>query len=206
MYTHFIRFLLALFGLIACGVAQASIAAFEDYAAASDGELDSMRGGFEVNFNGMQLLLAFSLEQLTYINGELVSSMKLNPIALISNPATGAAAVVAAAPSAGSSTANAGAQGAAPAAVASSPGGQAAAVSTQVINNQGVLTLVQNGAGNAIALPEALNSLTTVIQNSVNDQVIRNITVMNATLAIQMDAAMARLNEAISQATAASVR
>lgn len=204
MYTHFIRFLAALFGLLACGVAQASIAAFEDYPAASDGELDSMRGGFEVNINGMQLLLAFSLEQLTYINGELVSSMKLNPIAFISNAAAGAAAVAAPAPPAGNSTGNAGAQGAA--AVASSQGGQASAVSTQLINNQAVITLVQNGAGNAIALPESLNSLTSVIQNSVNDQVIRNITVMNATLSIQLNAAMARLNEAISQATAAAVR
>lgn len=194
MYTHFIRFLPALFGLLACGVAQAGIAAFEDHPAASDGELDSMRGGFEVNFNGMQLLLAFSLEQLTYINGELVSSMKLNPIALMSNAA------------AGSNTGNAGAQGAAPAPVAASPGGQVSAVSTQVINDQAILTLVQNGAGNAIALPESLNSLSSVIQNSVNDQVIRNITVMNATLSIQLNAAMARLNEAISEATAASVR
>jgi hypothetical protein len=205
MCTHFIRFLLALLGLIAYGAVQASIPAFEGYRTASDDELDSMRGGFEINFNGMQLLLAFSVEQLTYINGELVSSMKLNPLALMSNPATGAVAVAASAPPAGSSTGNAGAQSATPAAVAAPPG-QAPVVSTQVINNQAFLTLVQNGAGNNFTLPESLNSLTTVIQNSVNDQVIRNITVMNATLSIQLNAAMARLNEAISQATAAAVR
>lgn len=202
MCTHFMRPMLALIGLIAGGAAQASIAAFEDHPAASDAELDSMRGGFEVNLNGMQLLLAFSVEQLTYVNGELVSSMKLNPLALLLDPATSAAAVAAAAPPAGS-TGNAGGQDAA---VAASPGGQAPTVSTRMINDQAYITLVQNGAGNAFTLPESLNSLTTVIQNSVNDQVIRNITVMNASLSIQLDAAMARLNEAISQATAASVR
>jgi hypothetical protein len=171
---------------------QASLPAFEGYHTASDDELDSMRGGFEINFNGMQLLLAFSVEQLTYINGELVSSMKLNPLALLLDP-TSAAAV---APSPGT------------AAVAGSQAmqGNSPAVSTQMINDQAYITLVQNGAGNSFTLPESLNSLTTVIQNSVNDQVIRNVTVMNATLSIQLDAAMARLNEAISQATAAAVR
>lgn len=192
MCTYFIRFLLALLGLIACGAVQASLPAFEGYHTASDDELDSMRGGFEINFNGMQLLLAFSVEQLTYINGELVSSMKLNPLALLLDP-TSAAAV---APPPGT------------AAVAGSQAmqGNSPAVSTQMINDQAYITLVQNGAGNSFTLPESLNGLTTVIQNSVNDQVIRNITVMNATLSIQLDAAMARLNEAISQATAAAIR
>lgn len=197
MCTHFIRFLLALFGLIACGAAQASMAAFEDYRTASDDELDSMRGGFEVNFNGMQLLLAFSVEQLTYINGELVSSVKLNPLALIPNPAAGATGAGLAPPA--GITANAGAQTGGPSQT------QTPVVSTQVINDQAFITLVQNGAGNTFTLPESLSSLTTVIQNSVNDQVIRNITVFNATLSIQMDAAMARLNEAISQANAAAL-
>src|SRR5512139_595699 len=88
MYPHFIRRLLALLALLACSAAHASLPAFEGYAAASDEELDKMRGGFELNFNGMQLVLAFSLEQLTYINGELVSSMKFNPLQLITpNPA-----------------------------------------------------------------------------------------------------------------------
>lgn len=192
MCTYFIRFLLALLGLIACGAVQASLPAFEGYHTASDDELDSMRGGFEINFNGMQLLLAFSVEQLTYINGELVSSMKLNPLALLLDP-TSAAAV---APPPGT------------AAVAGSQAmqGNSPAMSTQMINDQAYITLVQNGAGNSFTLPESLNGLTTVIQNSVNDQVIRNITVMNATLSIQLDAAMARLNEAISQATAAAIR
>lgn len=192
MCTYFIRFLLALLGLIACGAVQASLPAFEGYHTASDDELESMRGGFEINFNGMQLLLAFSVEQLTYINGELVSSMKLNPLALLLDP-TSAAAV---APPPGT------------AAVAGSQAmqGNSPAMSTQMINDQAYITLVQNGAGNSFTLPESLNGLTTVIQNSVNDQVIRNITVMNATLSIQLNAAMARLNEAISQATAAAIR
>src|SRR5574340_18655 len=99
MYSHFFRTWLMLLALLACGAAHAAAPAFEGYAAASDEELDKMRGGFELNFNGMQLVLAFSLEQLTYINGELVSSMKFNPLQLITpNPAAGTAEATGPAP------------------------------------------------------------------------------------------------------------
>lgn len=186
MCPHFLRKLLILFGLLACGAVQASFTAFDGYAAASDEELDKMRGGFEIDFNGMQLMLAFSLEQLTYVNGELVASMRLNPVELIvANPASISAAT------------------AATAQLESMP---SSAVASQIVNDQTVITLVQNGPGNAFTLPDSLNSLSTVIQNTANDQVIRNLTVLNATLSIQMEAAMARLNEAISQTTAAALR
>ena len=75
-----------------------------------------------------------------------------------------------------------------------------------MINNQGVLTLVQNGTGNAFALPQSLATLTTVIQNTVNDQVIRNLTVLNATLSIQQAAAAMRMGAALNQAIAAGIR
>ena len=42
------------------------------------------------------------------------------------------------------------------------------------------LTLVQNGAGNVVATTSGTTGLGTVIQNSLNDQNIRNVTVINA--------------------------
>jgi len=195
MNSHFIRTLLALLGLLACGAVQAAFPAFEGYAAASDEELDKMRGGFEFNFNGMQMMLAFSLEQLTYINGELVSSMKLNPLELIATNAASAP------PSINVESL--------PQPVAAAPQTEAipaSAVATQIVNNQGVITLVHSGTGNAFTLPESLNSLTTVIQNTVNDQVIRNLTVLNATLSIQAAAAAMRLDAALNQALTAGLR
>jgi len=214
MYPHFIRTLLALLALLVWSTAHATIPAFEGYAAASDAELDKMRGGFEFNFNGMQLMLAFSLEQLTYINGELVSSMKLNPIqlTLLNAPAVGT--TVAAAPAPGSSIASAPASTSNPVSsptitppsqITQPPVAPTPTVATQILNNQGVITLVQNGMGNNFTLPQSLSSLSTVIQNTVNDQVIRNLTVLNATLSLQQAAAAMRLGTALNQAISASV-
>ena len=66
---------------------------------------------------------------------------------------------------------------------------------TQVSTN-GSLILIQNGPGNTVAMPANLSadSLSTFIQNSVNNQVIRNITTLNITLNAQMLAVQARLN------------
>jgi hypothetical protein len=205
MYPHFIRSLLAPLAVLACSAAHASIPAFEGYAAASDDELDKMRGGFELSFNGMQLVLAFSLEQLTYINGELVSSMKFNPLQLITpNPAAGTAVAGGPAPTGGldpTATANS-----TPVETIQTGTTPAATVTTQLVNNQGVITLIQNGTGNTFTLPESLSSLTTVIQNTVNDQVIRNLTVLNATLSIRAAAAAMQLGNALNQAISSSVR
>jgi hypothetical protein len=209
MYPHCIRTVLALLALLACSAAHAAIPAFEGYAAASDEELDKMRGGFEFNFNGMQLILAFSLEQLTYVNGELVSSMKLTPLQLtlptVTTPGT---TVTAAVPASGVNPS--------PATTNPDPTAQTGtiqtgttpttAVTTQLVNNQGIINLIQNGAGNSFTLPPALSSLNTVIQNTVNDQVIRNLTVLNATLSIRSAAAAMQLGAALNQAIAASLR
>jgi len=77
-----------------------------------------------------------------------------------------------------------------------SPGTAAAQVTTQ-----GALIVIQNGAANAFVVPSgaALDSLATIIQNSVNDQVIRNITTLNITIDAQMLAAQARLNAILDQ-------
>ncbi|MBI3431305.1 MAG: hypothetical protein HY018_03705 [Hydrogenophilales bacterium] len=196
MNTHFAPRLLAAAALFAGSTAHAALPGFEDYAAASDADLDAMRGGFEFNINGMQLTLAFSLEQLTYVNGELVSSMKLTPLQFGPMAPTPASAVASAPPPADTSP---------PPQIAQSSTSPTT-VTTQVLNNQGVLTLVQNGTGNTFTLPQSLAALNTVIQNTVNNQVIRNLTVMNATLSIQQAAAAMRLGAALNQMSAAGLR
>ena len=219
MYPQFIRTLLALLALLASSAAHAAIPAFEGYAAASDEELDKMRGGFEFNVNGMQLMLAFSLERLTYINGELVSSMRLTPLQLTvpgaPTPATTVAAaqspettVTAAVPA---SVVNPDPSTPDPAQTAQTGTIQTGAtpttaVTTQLVNNQGIVNLVQYGAGNVFTLPQALSSLNTVIQNTVNDQVIRNLTVLNATLSLRSAAAAMQLGAALNRSIAASLR
>lgn len=74
---------IAFVSLLICGSAQAALSSFEGYAVASDDELDNMRGGFEVNWNGMQFLLAFSIEKLTYTNGVLVAHTSFNLLDLL---------------------------------------------------------------------------------------------------------------------------
>lgn len=257
-----LRLFVVVLALLSSGLAQASIP-FGDAPRASDEELDRMRGGFIVNLSGMEFLMAFSIDRLSYINGELVSAIRINPLALtpltqigqaiaalspaatqtITLPVTKgdapAAALDAALPSApllpaapppvaapitappvdAPAATNAGpveiAQAPAqqtptqttsgpeanppPSAPAAAPAVQAAATvanpDTQV-TTQGSLTLIQNGVGNAVALPANLDlsSLTTIIQNTLNDQVIRNITSMNITIAAQALAAQARMN------------
>jgi hypothetical protein len=66
---------------------------------------------------------------------------------------------------------------------------------TQVTTN-GSWIIVQNGVANTVVLPAngSLDSLATFIQNSVNNQVIRNITTLNLTVEAQRLALQARLN------------
>lgn len=66
-------------------------------------------------------------------------------------------------------------------------------------------TLIQNGAGNSFDGQTFNSFLTTVIQNTVDNQIIQNFTVLNATLATSMLAAAAELNAAL-QGIAGSVR
>jgi hypothetical protein len=69
------------------------------------------------------------------------------------------------------------------------------------VTTSGQLIVIQNGAANTVVLPPnvSLDSLATYIQNSVNDQVIRNITMLNITIQTQMLAAQARLNAVLNQ-------
>ncbi|MDP3124981.1 MAG: hypothetical protein Q8M84_05035 [Thiobacillus sp.] len=90
---------------------------------------------------------------------------------------------------------SAGAGGGASTAATSNVPVPASPPTTQVTTN-GSLIVIQNGPGNTVALPAHLSadSLSTFIQNSVNNQVIRNITTLNITLNAQMLAVQARLN------------
>jgi hypothetical protein len=149
---------------------------------ATDEELDRLRGGFVVDWNGQAFLMPFSIDGIerltqingqTYINGELAAPA-LNPLALIPLPNAALGETV----SAGDSVAN-----------------------TQV-SMQGHTIVIQNGAGNVAAPVLNLNvdTLGTLIQNSVDDQIIRSITTMNITIEAQMLAAQARLNSLLNQA------
>ena len=71
-----------------------------------------------------------------------------------------------------------------------------ASVHNTLVSTKGSLIVIQNGSANAIVLPASvsLDSLATFIQNSVNNQVIRNITTLNLTVEAQRLAMQARLN------------
>ena len=166
-----------------CGLAQASTVSFEGDQVASNDELESMRGGFEINANGLRLLLSFSIESLNYINGILVASTVLSPVGLTQL---------------NSSDAGIASSGAT---VSSIPLAQQALSTTQL----GSVTVIQNGAGNTFVLPQSLSSISTIIQNTVNNQVIQNLTTLNITLAARQAAAQMTLNSALNQAISRSV-
>jgi hypothetical protein len=156
----------------------------------------------------------------TYINGELITAA-LNPRALtpfqqaqpisvnvqvpspvadsgmqenVNAPSADPAAQIT---SAADTTAQTGASGSPPAetALAAAESPPASAPATQVSTN-GSLIVIQNGVANAVVLPPnvSLDSLATFIQNSVNNQVILNITTLNLTIEAQMLAMQARLS------------
>lgn len=170
---------------------------FEDCRMASNTELDAMRGGFEVNVNGTQIMLALSLERVTYINGVLVSSMKISLPDLASLGTNGIppnAISVQTIPPAGAGTGQGNST-------------SSASMTPQQISDFGqTVNVIQNGTGNTFLLPQSLNSLTTVIQNTIDNQMIRNMTTINATVINQALARAMELTASINQAIANSVR
>jgi hypothetical protein len=238
-----LRIVFLLLALLSGGLAHAASHPFDNVPRASDEELDSMRGGFVVNWNGREFLMPFSIDGIerltqingqTFINGALVSP-RVNPQALIPFTQLGQVSVNMPAlppisgPSAGVSQAETGTTGTPPLAQTASgpdanrptslPATQATqssgsldttttpstSTNTNTANTQvtmqGSLIVIQNGAANSIVVPSgtSLDSLATIIQNSVNDQVIRNITTMNITIDTKMLAAQAQLNAILNQ-------
>jgi hypothetical protein len=236
---------------------------FEGYPVVSNQELAALRGGFELNIGGQLLSLAFSLEQVTFLNGQLLTSTKIvvpDIAAAILSPqtisvmtgvapaVTGEAAGDPVNPSlqiaggsvpsqdAGSaasqppqtipvSTDAAPATGEAGGNPVSPPPPQIASVSVPGQDAGSYVTLIQNGAGNSVALPaevgqqvnqqvsqqvdqalqaaqaqilQAYNHVT-VIQNSLDNQLIQNMTTLNVTLSNAALAQAAALNAGLAQ-------
>lgn len=259
-----LRLFIVLLTLLSGGFVHASLLPFGDAPRASDEELDRMRGGFVVSWNGLEFLMPFSIDGIerltqingqTFLNGALVSP-RVNPQALaplhggqiavnmqpqtpvpppVNMPpvdtATGSTGDVVASADGTRDTGGAGAPaggvgetagpadgsgqtqttadtGTSAASGGSPPGSSAAPAGANNVpsagprvTTNGSLIIIQNGVANMVVLPPnvSLDSLATYIQNSVNNQVIRNITTLNLTIQSQMLAAQARLSAVLNQ-------
>jgi hypothetical protein len=121
--------------------------------AASDQTLDQMRGGFDL---GSGLLVSFGISRALSINGQLITSTSLNLGELARLTPMQAAAL-----------------------------GQQMAAQTQVVQNGSGNTFTPTGPAAAPASLPAASPVTlpmaTVIQNTLNHQTIRNLTIIEAT-------------------------
>ena len=193
------------------GVLGAVPQGFEGFSVASDQELDTMRGGFEINIGGQLLSLAFSLERVSYLNGELLTSTRITVpdiIAAIRMPESVTVSTQIAQPSPSVQPNVSGGAGI----QVNQPQVASFSLPSADINNY--VTLIQNGAGNSVALPaqasQALQAAqaqvlqafnhSTVIQNTLDNQVVRNLTTLNIILtnealarAVQANADLAQL-------------
>jgi hypothetical protein len=191
---------------------------FDGYPVASNQELAALRGGFELNIGGQLLSLAFSLEQVSYLNGQLLASTRIvvpDIAAAILSPQTISVTTDVASPAAGEAAGN-----------PANPPPQIASVSVPGQDaGSSYVTLIQNGAGNNVALPaqvsqqlnqqvnqqmnqalqaaqaqilQAYNHVT-VIQNSLDNQIIQNMTTLNVTLSNAALAQAAALNAGLAQ-------
>ena len=181
---------------------------FEGYPVVSNQELAELRGGFELNIGGQLLSLAFSLERVSYLNGELLTRTRIvvpDIAAAILSPQTVSVTTYVAQPASG----EAGNPANPPPQITSVsvPPASATAGGNSPSQDAGsYVTLIQNGAGNSVALPAQVNQAlqaaqaqvlqaynhATVIQNTLDNQIIRNMTTLNVTLS---NAALARAIE-----------
>ena len=123
---------------------------FDGYQQASNKELDSMRGGFELSIDGQQVLLSLGIERLTFINGELATA---SPVSNLN------------------------------------------------------LQVLQNGPNNNFAPPSEISlpsGAVTLIQNSLDNQVIRNVTTINATVAFNNLVGSQAIDSALDQSRVTS--
>lgn len=190
---------------------------FEGYPVVSNQELAALRGGFELNIGGQLLSLAFSLEQVSYLNGQLLTSTRITVPDI--------AAAILSAQNVSVTTYVASAASGEAAGDPVNPPPQIASVSVPSQNAGSYVTLIQNGAGNSMALPaqvsqqvnqqvnqqmnqalqaaqaqilQAYNHVT-VIQNSLDNQIIQNMTTLNITLSNAALAQAAALNAGLAQ-------
>lgn len=208
--TAFAGALLALTPLQGVSGAGLESGDFDGYPVVSNQELAALRGGFELNIGGQLLSLAFSLEQVSYLNGQLLTSTRIvvpDIAAAILSPQTISVTTDVASPAAGEAAGN-----------PANPPPQIASVSVPGQDaGSSYVTLIQNGAGNSVALPAQVNQQmnqalqaaqaqilqaynhVTVIQNSLDNQIIQNMTTLNVTLSNVALAQAAVLNAGLAQ-------
>ncbi|MES1954952.1 hypothetical protein [Salinisphaera hydrothermalis] len=141
--------------LLATAAAQAADmgdrAGFTGLTPVSDARLAALRGGFTLSQGGVTVDVAMGIQQLTYINGQLVAS---------------------------------------------------SVIDTQTLPTQ-LLRVIQNGPGNTFD-PNSLHllpgSIGTVIQNTLDQQTIRNLNVLNVTVTSQALAQALSIQSAVRDA------
>lgn len=137
-------------------------AAFETRVRVSHEQLDSTRGGFDVN----STLLSIGISRAVFINDELVITTTLNiPAGLGANFQVNSPATL-------TRQLGAGAKPDIPA-----PGAPSSPV---VILNGNGMSLIQNGPRNTAVLQKNLPSAGSIIQNTLDNQAIRSLTTINA--------------------------
>lgn len=109
--------------------------------------LDEIRGGFELEGNGLKF--SIGIERAVFINGNLVANTVLVPKDL--QQATGG-------------------------------GSGSTSVIPVAAGSTGSLGVIQNGTGNNVSAQISPNLAGTVIQNTLNDQKIQNVTTINASV------------------------
>jgi len=147
----------------------------QQLAAVDTQSLDEIRGGYDLN--GMRF--SIGIERAVYINGNLIATNVLNIKDLQS--AVGRASMTSALPANAATTAT-GVQNETTNKVA--PQVQVSQNSQQA--SSGSLGVIQNGPGNYVASQVSQNPTATVIQNSLNNQTIQNVTTINASVANSM--------------------
>ena len=145
----------------------------QQLAALDTQSLDDVRGGFDMN----GISFTIGIERAVYINGNLIATNVLNVKELQS--AVGGASMASALPANPATT------------VAGVQNGTANKVVPQVSQNSqqvssGSLGVIQNGPGNNVASQVIQNPAATVIQNSLNNQTIQNVTTINASVVNSM--------------------
>jgi len=154
---------------MSAALAGAETPAMGDELAINDETLGEMRGGFSIA-DGLQV--DFGIQRAVYVNGNLVTTTSLNLPDLTKLTQGTNTSLSAANPASSSVTMPV----SLPASGAATPG----AVDTDAINS---LALIQSGSGNTFqagAMPSS--SAGTVIQNTLDNQKLQNMTVIQATV------------------------
>jgi len=216
-----------------CTAGGASAALFDDCAAGepcrrlSAAELGGLRGGFTLGGAGSAMRVSFGIARAVTVNGELVAvtQFTLPDVGAViasfsarnvdlSALASALQAMNAAVPAADARLAAGPAQGASRAA---DPGdaslrvnGQSVTAGAPAVLSAGLRgLLVQNGPGNVVAPAGGQLSLpigVTLIQNTLNNQTIRALTLLNVSASVQGALSAARIQESVRQTIADSLR